>query len=36
MSKKYALSAQKRDRAGKGVARALRRELKSTRRDLRR
>jgi large subunit ribosomal protein L25 len=26
MSKKYALSAQKRDRAGKGVARALRRE----------
>ena len=28
MSKKYALAAQKRDRAGKGVARALRRENK--------
>ncbi len=28
MSKNYALSAQKRDRAGKGVARALRRELR--------
>lgn len=28
MSKKYALTAQKRDRAGKGVARALRRENK--------
>ncbi len=28
MSKNYALSAQKRDRAGKGVARALRRDLK--------
>ena len=28
MSKNYALSAEKRDRAGKGVARALRREKK--------